>query len=150
MTNIYVSLINNSFSGQLTSSYLNVSQTYFSGTWNNQFKLPRSWSAELNGFYNSPRMVGQFHQSRNWQIGAGLQKRVINNKGAIKLSARDFFRTITGGEIHNITGVKAYYHNDFDNRSLTLGFSYNFGSAFKNQRKHDTTSADDEANRAKN
>jgi outer membrane receptor protein involved in Fe transport len=147
MTNVYVSLINNSFSGQLTTSYLNVSQTYFSGTWNNQFKLPRGWSVELNGFYNSPRMVGQFHQSRNWQIGAALQKRVMNNKGAIKLSARDFFRTITGGEITSLAAMKAYYHNDFDNRSVTLGFSYNFGTVIKNQRKHDATGADAEAQR---
>jgi len=148
--NTYLQLTNSRFSGQLNTSYLDISRTTFATTFTSQLKLKRGWSAEMSGFYNNSKVIGQFVQAPYGQLGAGLQKKVFNNKAAVRLSARDIFRRINAGEITNITGMTAQYSNDFANRSLTLGFSYNFGKTLKNQRKHDVTGAEAEASRVKN
>lgn len=149
--NDYVELTDNTYEGQLTTSYLNVSKPFLNVTVNNQFALGEGWSAELSGFYNGSRVWAQFVHEPEWSVNTGLSKKIIHNKASIKLSARDIFnRYFSGGDITNLAGMTAHYRNDNANRSLTLGFSYNFGSTIKNQRKHDSAAADSEAKRAQN
>lgn len=149
--NTYFELTDNTYAGQLTTSYLNVSKPFFNFSTNNQFMLGKGWSAELSGLYNGSRAWAQFIHTPQWSVNTGLQKKIINNKAAIKLSAKDIFHSyFSEGDITNITGLTAHYRNDNANRSLTLGFSYNFGSVIKNLRKHDSTGADAEAERARN
>lgn len=149
--NIYSELVNLKFSGQLSGGYLNTSSTYFYIESGQQFKLSDTWSAELNGFYISGRTVGQFKLDSKSQISAGLQKKVLQNKASLKLAVSDVFRTnISSGSISNVAGATAQYRNDFDTRMVTLGFSYNFGSKNKLEKKKTPGSAQSEQNRVKN
>lgn len=148
---LYAQLYNNSYEGQLKNSYLNSSRTFFYATTTSQLAFGKGWSGEITAFYQSKNVWGQFATEARKQVNIGLQKKVLNNKGAIKLSARDIFRSnFSAGEINNLGNVKATFRNDNANRNVILGFSYNFGSSSKHQRKHDSTGAEAEAGRAGN
>lgn len=148
---LYAQLYNNSYEGQLKNSYLYSSRTFFYATTTSQLAFGKGWSGEITAFYQSKNVWGQFASEARKQVNIGLQKKVLKNKGAIKLSARDIFRSnFSAGEINNLGNVKATFRNDNANRNVILGFSYNFGSSSKNQRKHDSTGAEAEAGRAGN
>jgi len=149
--NFYTEVVNNTYKGQLISSYVDVNSTYFYFNDVNQFNFSNGWSGELTTFYISPTRDAQFTHRFREQTNLGLQKKILKNKASIKLSARDIFRDNFGaGTITNIPGILATYHNDNANRSVTLGFTYNFGSSKNIPKKRATGSADSEASRVGN
>ena len=149
--NFYNELMHNWYNGQIANLTLNNSSTYYYFNCTNQFNFPNSWSAELSTFYLSPTRDAQFTHRFREQTNIGLQKKILKNKLAIKLSARDIFRDNFGaGNITNIPGVLATYHNDNANRSVTLGLVYNLGSNKNIPKKRQTGSADSEAGRVGN
>jgi hypothetical protein len=149
---LHTELNHTTYQGQLTSSYLNNSSTYIYLSNNNQFDLPHGWSAELYTFYVSPSTDGQFAHIFREQTNVGIAKRILKNKGTVKLAFRDIFNAnMQGGSITNVPNVLATYHNDNANRSVTLGFTYNFGSNKNDKKKIDTgNAADSEAGRVRN
>jgi hypothetical protein len=148
---LYFQLTTNHDTGQIYNAYLNTNQTYYNINNTNQFTFPKGWSAELTYYYLSPTASAQFTHIPREQVNAGIQKKILNNKGSIKLSARDIFRgNFSAGNITNIPNVAATYHNDFANRSVNLGFTYNFGSAKDNPKKRNTGGAGTEADRVRN
>lgn len=149
--NIYAQVYNNRYEGQLASSYLNVARTFYYGTTTSQLTFGKGWGAEITGFYQSPNIGGQFAIIARSQVNIGIQKKVLSNKGAIKLTVRDAFRgNFSAGQINNLANATATFRNDNASRLVVLGFSYSFGSLQNNQKKHDTTGADTEAGRVKN
>jgi len=149
--NLYTELDYTYFQGQLTSqTNIDLRDTHWYLNNNNQFNLSNGWSAEVSSFYVSPLHDAQFTPHFREQTNIGLQKKILKNQGSIRLSARDIFRSnFSAGNITNIPGVVATYHNDNGNRSVTLGFTYNFGSN-NNSKKRDTNSAADESRRVGN
>lgn len=146
--NFYAEVYNNAFSGALYNTQLNQGATSFSFNGNNQFTFGKGWSAELSGFYNSNRVGGQFVLVPSGQINTGLQKKVMQNRGTIRLNARDIFHTFnSSGEIKDIAGASATFHNFLDTRVTTLGFTYNFGKTINNPSKRNVGSADSEKSR---
>lgn len=149
--NFYTERMHNWYNGQIANLTLNGSSTYYYINWTNQFNFANGWSGEFTNFYVSPTRDAQFTHRFREQTNIGLQKKILKNKLAIKLSARDIFRDNFGaGNITNIPGVLATYHNDNANRSLTLGLAYNFGSNKNIPKKRQTGSADSEAGRVGN
>jgi hypothetical protein len=140
----------NNYQGVLYSGYINTSASWLYGTLNNQFVLGKGWSAELSGFYCGPRSNGQFDKIAFGQVNPAIQKKILKDKGTIKLSGRDIFNTNTSaGNITDIPNVMASYRNNFYNQSFTIGFTYAFGKQLnKEQRK--TGGADSEAGRVGN
>jgi hypothetical protein len=135
---LYLQLTNTQDKGAIYQSYLNTSKTTYNINNINQFTFGGGWSGELTYYYLSATQSAQFTHIPREQVNAGIQKKILNNKGAIKLSARDIFRgNFSAGDITNIPNVKATYYNDFANRVVILGFTYNFGTAVKNEKKHD-------------
>lgn len=148
--NIYAEVISNRFSGILYDRYFSASSTYGYLNANQQFILPNGWSAELSGFYVGKKASGQFINQPAWQLNTGVQKKILQNKAAVKLSIRDIFNSYTANGIMNgIAGAQAFYKNKFDSQSLTLGFSYNFGQSLSNAKKRDTGSSETEQGRVK-
>jgi hypothetical protein len=149
--NFYNEVMHNWYNGQIANLTLNSSSTYYYLNCTNQFNFANGWSGELTTFYLSPTRDAQFTHRYREQTNIGLQKKILKNKLSIKLSARDIFRAnYSAGNITNIPGVLATYHNDNANRSVTLGLTYNFGSNKNIPKKRQTGSADSEAGRAGN
>lgn len=115
----------------------------------NQFRLSKTWSAEISGSYGSSHLQGQTRTDPFWHLDAGLQKLILNNKGSLKLSVNDIFHTIIRRD--NITASQqmvAWRRLETDTRRIGIAFSYRFGKDTNNRkRNHNTGGAADEQGR---
>jgi hypothetical protein len=149
--NIYTELIRNYFKGPVSTSILNSGAPYWYINANNQFTFNKGWGAEISGFYITKSTSGQFQKNFLWAVNAGVQKKVLNNKGTIRASFRDVFHTLNpAGVITNIPGSTAAYHNTANTQAFVVAFTWNFGKSYKTGNRRNTNSAEDEQNRIKN
>ncbi len=82
-------------------------------------------------------------------LNAAIQKKILNNKGSIKLSMRDILHTFSpSGTLTNIADANATFHNTVDTQVATLAFTYSFGKLTNVLQKRDTGGADSEQGRA--
>jgi len=147
--NLYAEVYNNTYQGAFYNGYLHASKYTFSANGNNQFTISKSWSAELSGFYNTSGTYGQFVSIPTGMLNAAIQKKILNNKGTIKLNMRDVFHSFSpSGTITNIVGATATYHNYLDTQVATLAFTYNLGNLTHTAPKRDTGGAESEQGRA--
>jgi len=148
--NLYAEVYNNTYQGAFYTGYLNQSQVTFAGNGSNQFTLSKTWNAEISGFYDSGGTYGQFVTLPKGMLNAAIQKKVLNNKGSIKLNVRDILHSFSpSGTITNIQNATATFHNFIDTRVATLAFTYAFGKSTNNiPQKRDTGGADSEQGRA--
>ncbi|NHA07174.1 TonB-dependent receptor [Mucilaginibacter sp. HC2] len=147
--NLYAEEYNNTYQGQFYTGYLHQSQYTFSANGNNQFTLSKTWSAELSGWYNSGGTYGQFVSIPTGMVNIAVQKKILNNKGSIKLNMRDVFKSFSpSGAITNIADATATYHNFVDTQVATLAFTYSFGKSTNVPHKRDTGGAESEQGRA--
>lgn len=73
-----------------------VQKTYvgYSATVNQTFKLPRSFSAELSGWYNSVTYNGTIKVGPMGALNAGIKKELKHNGGTFQLAVTDLLRTM--------------------------------------------------------
>jgi len=71
-------------------------KTYFgySLTFSETFTLPKNFSAELSGWYESRSYNGTIKVAGMGALNAGIKKELNRNKGSFQLSVSDFLRTI--------------------------------------------------------
>jgi hypothetical protein len=147
--NLYAEVYNNTYQGAFYTGYLNQSQVTLSGNGNNQFTISPTWSAELSGFFDTGGTYGQFVTLPKGMLNAAIQKKILNNKGSIKLTMRDILHSFSpSGTITNIADATATFHNFLDTRVATLAFTYSFGQSTTVPQKRDTGGAESEQGRA--
>ncbi|RZK63150.1 MAG: hypothetical protein EOO85_31585, partial [Pedobacter sp.] len=116
---------------------------------NNQFNFEKGWSAEAGGYYASRDYNGQTFTSGMYRLNAGIQKKIWNDKGSIRLN----FDDILGTWIYNNGSVglaNAQYFQSIrtDTQRIGLGISYSFGSdTFARKSKHRDNALDEEKGR---
>jgi hypothetical protein len=148
--NFFAELYRSRYTGKLYAGYIDQAANTIAGNINNQFTFGKGWSGELGGFYNGSGVAGQFVTIPNGMLNAGLQKKVLGDKGSVRLNINDIFRTLKpSGEINYITNTHAAYSNFLDTRVTTLSFTYNFGKTINNPAKRAVGSADSEQSRAR-
>lgn len=148
--NSYMQVVRNQFKGQLYSTILHQSSTYFETNTSNQFSLPKGWSAELSFFYVGKRANGQAMVDPFGQVNTGIQKKFMQNKAALKFNVRDVFNTYKADGLTNfIPNVYSTFRNRFNSQAFTFGFTYSFGTAAKNN-KRSSGGAETEQSRVKN
>lgn len=148
--NLYAEVQDRHYEGKLFTRYMDTSGIYVGGNLTNQFQFGKGWTAELTGSARSSILVGQVSLGALWLLNAGIQKKVLKNKGSIRLAVRDiFFSSIRNGEIHNLPGAIATFRNKSDLRTFTLGLSYNFGKASQESRTRRNGSAEAEQERVR-
>jgi Outer membrane protein beta-barrel family/Carboxypeptidase regulatory-like domain len=149
--NLFGEVYNNKFIGGFYTAALNQARTSASFNMNSQFKFGKGWSAEVSGFYNSNRLYGQFVLIPTEMINFGAQKKIMRDKGTLRLNLRDAFRTFTpSGTINYVQGTNAAFHNKLDTQVLTVGFTYNFGKKIDTPNRRTEGSADTEKSRVGN
>ncbi len=148
--NTYVQVFRTHFKGPLYASYLDQSSTFGEGNMTNQFTLPAGWSVEVSGYYVMRRTTGQQINYSVGQLNAGVQKKILHNKAALRFNARDILHTYTAdGVINFIANATSSFKNRFNSQTFTLGFSYNFGKSLNGTRKRNDGSAESEKGRVK-
>ncbi len=116
---------------------------------NNQFTFKKGWAAEAQGFYRTKIIQGQLLIKDIYQVQAGVSKQVLKNKGSVKLTVRDIFKSLGGRGNISMPGTEASFRQTNDSRVATISFNYRFGKPIKGIQKRKTGGASEEQNRIK-
>jgi iron complex outermembrane recepter protein len=112
----------------------------------NQFHFPKNWSAELSGLYVLSEQELQEITYPTGQLSVGIAKQILNNRGTVKLTARDMLYTQKMEGFTNFKQATEYFIIKRDTRSATISFTYRFGKQLK-MRQRTEGSAEDEMRR---
>ena len=109
------------------------------------FKLGKGYTGELSGFYNSPSIwQGTFVSKSMGSLDIGLQKQILKEKGNLKISVSDVFRTMPWSGTSDFAGQKLTASGNWESRQFKINFSYRFGKiSVKNARQRNTSSEDE-------
>lgn len=142
-TNIHT--ISNFYTGEL-----NTQGTFFFVRPMVKFKLPRDWTLQLDGGYQSRVTNAQFVSARRGKVNLAVAKKLSASTG-INLTVNDLFYTFAGGgDINNLANTRASYRNLNDSRTVVLSLSYRFGKTIADLRKHNANGAESEQDRVRN
>jgi hypothetical protein len=117
---------------------------------NNQFTIGKTWSMELNGSYRSKEIYAFDKIRPIWTVGAGVQKKVFNNLGSIRLNVTDLFYTNGIRADVAFTDYTEYFDVKRETRVATLSFTYKFGKASVPANRRRGSGADDLKSRVNN
>ena len=104
------------------------------------FKLPWDLSMEVSGWYNSPGLWGgTFEMESMWSIDAGIQKKVLDGRGNLRLGVSDIFRTNQWAGTSQFGELFIAANGNWDSRRFKANFTYMFGNTqVKGARKRKT------------
>lgn len=115
-----------------------VKKTYFSYSvnFNQAFKLPKSFSVELSGWYSSLFYNGSVKLEGMGMLNAGIKKDLKNNGGTFQLSVSDLLRTMRfkGGygtltqEVFSIKNHVIFYTESGRYSTIKFTYSRSFGN----------------------
>lgn len=115
----------------------------------NSFKLGKTLTAELTGFYNSPTIwQGTFKSSAIYGIDGGFQKTIFKGNGTVRAVVSDMFKLMKFRGESNFTGVTNIASGNWESRQFKLNFSYRFGSNQVKAARQRKTGLDEENKRA--
>ncbi|NOT51111.1 MAG: TonB-dependent receptor [Chitinophagaceae bacterium] len=107
-----------------------INQVNFSLT--NQFQFGKGWSAEISGYYLSKSQIDlQEWLTPQGELGAGISKQILQNKGTLRLNIRDIFHTQNYSGYSNFENSDEPFWIKWDSRVVRLTFSWRFGKAMK-------------------
>ncbi len=99
---------------------------------NNQFQFKKGWAAELSGYYLTKSQTDlQEYVTPQGELGAGVSKQIMKNKGTLRLAIRDIFHTQNYSGYSNFENSDEPFALKWDTRIVRLNFSFRFGKAMK-------------------
>ncbi len=140
---------------QLNATYskgpFSVEQRNFNINSSQNFILPRNYSMELSGFYQSKGLFGAAVISSRGVVNFGMQKKLGDNKSKLKLAVNNIF---DGGEFRGTTDIPSenIYSSvnlRFMFRTFKLTYTYNFGNNKLKDKRERGTASDEEQGRVK-
>ena len=147
--NIYANLYNNFFDGIINGDQVEISATTAQFNASNQFKISKTISAELSGFYRTAGVEGVFKIKNLGMMNMGISKQVMKGKGSVRLNVRDvLYSQKAKGDI-KYSNIDAHFQQQKDSRQVALGFSYRFSKGKVGGPKRKTGGAGDEQSRVK-
>lgn len=108
------------------------------------------FSVQLSGWYNSPAFWGTLRSDAQGAVDLGIQKKVLDGKGELRLRIGDILGTAGwGGENIFTPGLRMRARGTWESQTVTLNFSYRFGSAEIKGARQRKTGLDEESRRVK-
>jgi iron complex outermembrane recepter protein len=146
---LYTAYLNNRYESQVYTEQLNASRFYWVVVPTNQFKINNLWNAELAGSYQSIVLSGQFLVQPIGSVRAGISRKIMKEKGTLKLNVSDVFYTNqVAGDIRNIANASANWFSYLDSRVAILSFSYRFSKG-QNLKVRQSGASESEQKRVK-
>lgn len=123
----------------------------YSANLTHSIDLPRDFSLEVSGYYQSKTSAGILQFKPLGAVNAGIQKRIASGKGTLRLSADDLFSTNLWRYSAKIPGANLDTSGiyDFNNRNVKLTFTWNFGNS-KIKNVHISAGSEEEQARVTN
>jgi hypothetical protein len=128
---LYSNVNYNKFTGFLYGENISVEATTLLLNLNNQFSFSHGWGGEISGFYRTKGVEGQIVIHPLGQGSAAISKKILNDKGSLKLAIRDMFYTNKPRGYINFQQTEATFRNYRDSRQVAMTFTYNFGKPLK-------------------
>jgi hypothetical protein len=116
---------------------------------NNQFTLPNGWSAEVSGWYTSKNVYGLFVAKPMGMLNAGIQKKILDKRGTIRLNANDIFWTNKFNATTNFKDMNFSVRSLWPSRQIRVTFTYRFGNQNMKGARQRNTGADELQQRVK-
>lgn len=149
-SNCFVQLMDTRYDGSINDSALRTDAVNWSVKWNNQIAFARLWAVDFGGNYQSSTHNARFVIEPIWGVFAGVQRKVLNERGMIRLAAQDIFHTVRPhGYLTNIPLAAASFRNNVDTQIIALIASYNLTRG-KTKRTRKADAAEEEQGRIKN
>lgn len=161
-SNTYFNLYNNHYVGEIPKvtieahgsettifQSLDARATTFNANMTNQFTLPKKFSLELSGWYQSGFIEGQLAGKPMGAVSFGIQKKMMQDKATLKLNVNDVFWTqkFRGNFVFNDIDVQIV--NRWESRVARVTFTYRFGNNKIKAARQRQTGLDDEKGRVK-
>jgi iron complex outermembrane recepter protein len=162
-SNTYFNLYNNHYVGDIPKittdvngnsntiyQRLDARATTYQFNMTHQFTLPKKFSLELSGYYQSPFIEGQLVGKPMGQVSFGVQKKLLKDKATVKLNVNDIFWTnqFRGSFMFNDIDVQIV--NKWESRTARMTFTYRFGNNKVASARQRQTGLEDEKGRVKN
>ena len=111
------------------------------------FNLPKGFKGEISGYFAGPGVWGGvFRYETSYSLDLGLQKKFLQDRLNLRLSASDLFYQ-TGWDGYSLfDGLRSVGSGRWDSRRVSLSASYRFGNQNVKSRKR-KTGIEDEAKR---
>jgi outer membrane receptor protein involved in Fe transport len=148
-SNLYANVFNNRFEGVVGITPVELSGTTVMLNGSQQFKVGKTTSLELSGWYRSAALEGVMLIGSMGSVSMGFSQQVLKNMGTVRLTVRDIFDTQNATGKSRYGNIDAAFQNGQDARVVNLGFTYRFSKGKMNgsQKKKAGGSASDEQNR---
>jgi outer membrane receptor protein involved in Fe transport len=147
-TNVYVQGSYNRFKGFINQGMLDVHGASFNSNMQNQFTLPKGWSMELSGYFNSRAVYGTMIGLPQGAANFAVSKNILKDKGSIKVNFRDFLGLQGWRGVSRYQNIDVTIKNHWDSRVVNLSFTYRFNKG-KGAEHRQNSAADEEQNRVK-
>ena len=136
------------YNGNYDNSGLYISKVFWDVSSDNLFILPYKWFIDINGSYSSGWLDGYLSNDPNGNLIIGVQKKVLKNKGVIKLNANDILYTSNFKGSAMFTGYVEHFNIQRDTRFVSISFSYHFGGTSQSRSMHTKGGDEEEKKRA--
>lgn len=146
-SNVFVNVYNNHYEGMYEGKPLDISYTSFMINMTQTFTIKPGTSVEMTGFYRA-RGVDQLSINEPmYLLSFGAQKQVLEGKGTVRLNLRDPFwiQRYKGKTQYDL--IDSRVQNRWDNRQVTMTFTYRFGKNGQGQQRRRTSASQEEQNR---
>jgi hypothetical protein len=121
----------------------------FNANIQNQFTLPKGWSMELSGYYNSKAVYGTIVGLGQGSMNFAIAKKVLKDKGIVKLNFRDFAGLQQWNGYSRYQNIDVHIHNRWDSRVLSVSFTYRLSKGKQAEQRRINNSAGEEQSRVK-
>ena len=112
------------------------------------FSLPKEFSLEVSGWFSSPSIWGAVYKTdTNFAIDAGIQKKLFNNRGRLKIAVTDIFHTASWRGVQEFAGFYVDASGGWESTQLRVNFTYMFGNQQVKKERKRKTGLEDEAGR---
>lgn len=146
--NMYAQGSYNKYHGFINTGIIDVEGPAFNTNMQNQFTLPKGWSMELSGYFNSKAVYGTIVGLSQGSVNFAVAKKMLKDKGTLKLNFRDFLGLQQWNGYSRYQNVDVTIHNEWDSRVINLSFTYRFSKGQKAEQRNNG-GADEEQNRIK-
>jgi hypothetical protein len=144
---LYVNVFNNRFEGLINKTQVTIEATTLVLNGSQQFKLNKTFTAELSGWYRTAGIDGVFEAKPMGALNVGFSQNILKDKGTLRLTVRDVFYTQGFRATSKYGNVDVNIQEKNDSRVATIGFTYRFSKGKVNGPKKRANSSSDEQNR---
>jgi iron complex outermembrane recepter protein len=161
-SNTYFNLYNNHYVGDIPKitieangteniiyQPLDARATTYNFNMTNQFTLPKKFSLELSGWYQSGFIEGQLIGKPMGSVSFGIQKKMLKDKATLKLNVNDVFWTQKFRGSFAFNDIDVQIVNRWESRTARMTFTYRFGNNKVASARQRQTGLEDEKGRVK-